>query len=74
LYLGNSFRGFANNATKESATFFFTRPSPVEGMLTLDGAVDVLKKLDDIVYAGGPLKKSAGDRLALMTRLSPVCD
>jgi len=51
----------------------FTPPSIVEGLLTLDGAVDVIEKLDDIVYAGGPLEKSAGDKLATMTRLSPIC-
>lgn len=51
----------------------FTPPSIVEGLLTLDGAVEVIKKLDDVVYAGGPLEKSAGDKLSLLTRLFPIC-
>lgn len=51
----------------------FTPPSIVEGLLVLDGAIEIIKKLDDIVYAGGPLEKSAGDKLSLMTRVSPIC-
>lgn len=39
----------------------------------LDGAVDIIKRLDDIVYAGGPLQKTAGEQLANLTRLSTIC-
>lgn len=51
----------------------FTPPSIIEGLLALEGAVYVLKKLDDIIYAGGLLAKAAGEKLAIMTRLSPIC-
>ena len=51
----------------------FTPPYIVEGMLALAGAVEVIKGLDDIVYAGGPLGKSAGDQRANLTRVSPIC-
>ncbi|CAG8970858.1 hypothetical protein HYALB_00000836 [Hymenoscyphus albidus] len=50
----------------------FTPPSIVEGMLALDGAIELIQKLDDIVYAGGPLSKAAGEHLAKLTRLSPI--
>ncbi|PQE06777.1 nrps-like enzyme protein [Rutstroemia sp. NJR-2017a BBW] len=52
----------------------FAPPSIIEGMLTLDGAIEIIQKLDDIIYAGGPLNKFAGDQLSKLTRISAICE
>lgn len=58
---------------RKKVRLLYSPPSIIEALLSLPGAVDMIKKLDDIVYAGGPLEKTAGDKLSKLTRVSPIC-
>lgn len=49
---------------EKKVRLLFSPPSLLEGMLTLDGALDLFKELDDLIYAGGPLENSAGGQLS----------
>ena len=48
-------------------------PSIIETLSRIPEALPLLRKLEHIIYAGGPLEKGCGDLLVQSTKLSTIC-
>lgn len=48
-------------------------PSIIEQLVQMPGGLDMVKELDIVVYAGGPLGQLCGDTIASHVQLSAIC-
>ncbi|KAI9702666.1 MAG: putative secondary metabolism biosynthetic enzyme [Bogoriella megaspora] len=50
----------------------YAPPSIIENLVQMPGAMDLVKRIEHVIYAGGPLGKSCGDTLSEYTKLSSI--